>query len=64
MPKLTLLIKPIGMKLNFILITVAIVAILGFVYFVIKRNRKDQKELEKELNQKELKPEKHSSDHI
>lgn len=47
------------MKINFILIAVAIVAILGFVYFVVARNRKDQKDLEKELNQKELKPEKH-----
>ena len=52
------------MKINFIIIAVAIVAILGFMYFVIKRNRRDQKDLEKELNQKELKPEKHSSDRI
>ena len=52
------------MKINFILIAVAVVAILGFIYFVIKRNRKDQKDLEKELNQKELKPDKHSGDRI
>lgn len=52
------------MKINFILIAVAIVAILGFIYFVIKRNRKDQKELERELNQKELRPEKHNSERI
>ena len=52
------------MKINFILIAVAVVAILGFMYFVIKRNRKDQKDLEKELNQKELKPEKHSADRV
>lgn len=52
------------MKVNFILIAVAIVAILGFIYFLIKRNHKDQKDLEKELNQKELKPEKHSGDHL
>lgn len=52
------------MKINFILIAVAIVAILAFVYFVIKRNHKDQKDLEKELNQKELKPDKHSGDRI
>ena len=52
------------MKINFILIAVAIVAILGFIYFVIKRNRKDQKDLEKELNQKELKPDKHSGERI
>ncbi len=52
------------MKVNFILIAVAIVAVLAFVYFVIKRNRKDQKDLEKQLNQKELKPDKHTGDHI
>lgn len=52
------------MKINFILIAVAIVAILGFIYFVVKRNHKDQKDLEKELNQKELRPDKHSSDKI
>lgn len=47
------------MKINFILIAVVVVAILGFIYFVIKKNYKDQKDLEKELNQKEIKPEKH-----
>jgi len=52
------------MKINFILIAVAIVAILGFIYFVVKRNHKDQKELEKELNRKELKPDKHSGNRI
>lgn len=52
------------MKINFILIAVVVVAILGFIYFVVKRNRKDQKDLEKELNQNELKPEKHSGNHI
>lgn len=52
------------MKINFILIAVAVVAVLGFIYFVVKRNHKDQKDLEKELNQKELKPDKHNSDRI
>ncbi|MGE6219248.1 hypothetical protein ACQKCH_05435 [Nubsella zeaxanthinifaciens] len=49
------------MKINFIIVAVALVAILGFIYFVIKRNRKDQTELEKELNQSELKAPKHSA---
>ncbi|MFN0289837.1 hypothetical protein [Pedobacter helvus] len=52
------------MKINFILIAVVVVAILGFIYFVVKRNRKDQKDLEKELNQKELTPEKHCGDRV
>jgi preprotein translocase subunit YajC len=49
------------MKINFIIVAVAVVAILGFIYFLIKRNKKDQNQLEKELNQSELKPTKHSS---
>lgn len=52
------------MKINLILIAVAIVAILGFIYFVIKRNHKDQKNLEKELYKREVKPDQHSGDHI
>lgn len=52
------------MKINLILIAVAVVAILGFIYFVVKRNNKDQKDLEKELNQKELKADRHSGDRI
>ncbi|HTM98825.1 MAG TPA: FeoB-associated Cys-rich membrane protein [Pedobacter sp.] len=52
------------MKSNSIVIALLIVAILAFVYFIIKRNRKDQKSLEKELNQREVKPEKHDDEHI
>ncbi|MEJ5996085.1 hypothetical protein WG904_16775 [Pedobacter sp. Du54] len=52
------------MEVNSTVIAVAIIAILAFAYFIIKRNRKDQKNLEKELNQSELKPEKHDSEKI
>jgi preprotein translocase subunit YajC len=52
------------MKLNSVVIALLVVAILAFVYFVIKRNRKDQKSLEKELNQREVKPEKHDEGHV
>ncbi len=52
------------MKVNSIVIALVIVAILAFVYFIIKRNRKDQKDLEEELNQKEIKPEKHDEEKI
>jgi len=52
------------MKSNSIVIALLIVAILAFVYFIIKRNRKDQKSLEKDLNQREVKPEKHDDEHI
>jgi len=47
------------MKINTVVIAIIVVAILAFLYFIIKRNRKDQKELEQELNQKEIKPDQH-----
>ena len=52
------------MEMNLIVISVVIVAILAFMYFVITRNNRDRKELEKELNQKELKPDKHTVDKV
>lgn len=52
------------MKVNIVVIAILIVAVLAFVYFVIKRNRKDQKNLEEELNQKELPTDKHQGDKI
>ena len=52
------------MKINTVIIAIVIVAIIAFVYFIIKRNRKDLKELEKELNQKEIMPDKHDDNHI
>lgn len=52
------------MKINVVIIAIVIVAILGFVYFIVKRNKKDQKELENELNQKEITPEKHDGEHV
>lgn len=52
------------MKVNIVVIVIIIAAILGFVYFVIKRNRKDQKDLEKEINQREITPDKHKGDKI
>ncbi|SFH26202.1 FeoB-associated Cys-rich membrane protein [Pedobacter insulae] len=52
------------MKFNSIVIALLVVAILAFVYFIIRRNRKDQKSLEKELNQREMKPEKHEDEHV
>ena len=47
------------MEFNVVVISILVVAIILFVVFVIKRNRKDQKSLEKELNQKEITPDKH-----
>ena len=48
------------MKINIAIVAIIVVAILGFVYFVVKKNRRDQKELEQELNEKEITSPKHS----
>lgn len=52
------------MKINTVVIAIIIISILAFVIFAVKRNRKDQKKLENELNQKELTPDKHKEDKI
>ncbi|MGF1923518.1 MAG: hypothetical protein ACQUHE_05020 [Bacteroidia bacterium] len=52
------------MEENGLLIVFGVIAILAFMYFVIKRNRKDQKDFEKELNEREVKPNKHGEDKV
>lgn len=52
------------MKINIVVIAIIIAAILLFIYFIIKRNRKDQKKFENELNQSELTPDKHKGDKV
>ena len=52
------------MKINMVVVAIIVVAIIAFVYFVIKRNKKDQQELEHELNSKDVKPESHPKDKI
>ncbi|MCY1536797.1 hypothetical protein D9M68_722680 [compost metagenome] len=52
------------MDISIAIAGILIVLIIPFVYFIIKRNRKDQRELEEELNKREMKPDKHDGDHI
>ncbi len=52
------------MEINSVVIAILIVVILVFIYFVIKRNKKDQKKYENELNQSELTPDKHNDNKI
>ncbi|MCJ0743338.1 hypothetical protein [Pedobacter montanisoli] len=42
------------MKINFILIAVAIVALLGFIYYIISNNNDEQNEEMKQLAKKSL----------
>lgn len=52
------------MEINIVVIAIIVVAVLVFVYFVIKRNKQDLKDLEKELNEKDIHPKKHDDNHI
>jgi hypothetical protein len=57
-------IKNITMDLNLEIIVALGLVVFLLVFVVIKRNAKDKKELEQELNAKELKPDKHDDEHI
>ena len=50
--------------LNFALLGLAAFAIFAFVYFIMKKNYQDQKDFENEINQKDVKPDKHSGDKV
>lgn len=52
------------MKVNVVILAILIVAALGFIYFVIKRNNKDRKDYEEELKNEDIKPEQHKKDKI
>ena len=47
------------MEINYLIVAPVFVAILALVFFLIRKNRKDQKEFENEIIQTELKPDKH-----
>ena len=52
------------MEVNYFIVVLVLLAAILFILWFIKRNRKDKKEFEKEINQKELTPEKHDEDRI
>jgi len=52
------------MEINYLVVVPVLILVIALILFLIRRNRKDQKKLERELNQSELKPEKHDKDHI
>ncbi len=51
-----------NIKVDILVILALVVFVLVFI--VIKRNKKDRKDLEKELNARELKSDKHDEEHI
>ena len=47
------------MEINYLIVAAVLLAIVVLIIFLIRRNRKDQKEFENEVIQSELKPGKH-----
>jgi len=52
------------MEINYLLIGLVVLVVIILIIWLITRNRKDQKDLERKLNQSELNPEKHKEDRI
>ena len=52
------------MEINYLVVVPVLILVIALILFLIRRNRKDQKKLEQELNESELKPEKHDKDHL
>ncbi|WP_316838445.1 hypothetical protein [Pedobacter gandavensis] len=52
------------MGINEIIGVLAIIFVLLLVIFLVRRNRKDQEEFERQMNESEIKPEKHKGDHV
>lgn len=49
---------------NYFIAGIVIVAVIGLIIFLIRRNRKDEKRFEKDMIDSEIKPEKHKDDQI
>lgn len=52
------------MEINYTIAVPVLIAIAGLIIFLIRRNNKDKKKMEKEIIDSEIKPEKHDSDHV
>lgn len=52
------------MELNYAIIIPVVLIVVIFIVWLIRRNMKDEKKFEDEINRSEIKPEKHDKDHI
>lgn len=52
------------MERNTIIEGVIILLVIILVIYLVSRNRKDQEKIEQEMNQSEIKPEKHDDDNV
>ncbi len=49
------------MEINYTIAGPVLIAVAALIIFLIRRNNKDKKQLEKEIIDSEIKPEKHDS---
>lgn len=52
------------MEINYTIAAPVLIAVAALIIFLIRRNNKDRKKMEKEMIESEIKPEKHDSDHV
>lgn len=53
--------KPVIMDINYPIVGIVVAATIMFLIFLIRRNMKDEKTFEKDLNKLDKNPEKHDS---
>lgn len=53
-----------AMNTNYLIIGLALAAVIALVIWLIKKNRKDQKDFERAVNASDVKPEQHEKDKI
>lgn len=50
------------MDINYLVIGLVLVAVFALIIYLIRRNSKDRRKLEKDIARAELKPDKHNED--
>jgi len=48
------------MNINYTVVAIVLLVVLLLIIFLIRRNQKDKRKLEDEMNQEEITPEKHN----
>ncbi len=56
-------ISVIIMEINYTIVVAVLIVVAALIIFLIRRNIKDRKKMEKEIIDSEIKPEKHDSGH-
>jgi uncharacterized membrane protein YiaA len=52
------------METGYFFAGLVLIAVVALIIYLIRRNRKDEKQFEKDFNRSELKPDKHDDEHL